>query len=61
MKRNTEALSGQKKCFLPVSVVRRFLVFFMAFAFSVAPAIAQESVDEKGVFDQVIDKFLMSV
>ena len=53
MKRNTEALSGQKKCFLPVSVVRRFLAVFMAFAFSVAPAIAQESVDEKGVFDQV--------
>ncbi len=53
MKQTTESFLEQKKYFLPVSVIRRFLTLFMAFALSVAPAFAQEAEDEKGVFDQV--------
>ena len=53
MKRDTEAFSGQKNYFLSVSVIRRFFVVFMAFAFSIAPAFAQESSKGGGMFDQV--------
>jgi len=53
MKQNSKAFSGQKNCFLSVSVIRRFFVVLMALTLSVAPAFAQEVEDEKGVSDQV--------
>jgi AGCS family alanine or glycine:cation symporter len=53
MKQNSKAFSGQKNYFLSVSVIRRFFVVFMAFAFSTAPAFAQESSKGGGMFDQV--------